>query len=300
LQITRTGGLTRIAGKVFIAAAGIFPNAGAGTVNKPVSPPSMQLCLTLPFAIPPARPAAKRILSAPAAGLASRGMFPNTRWTELAQATLSGEDAGRAALDAMCRSYWEPVRRFALQRGWRHDEVQDLTQSFFLYLMEKGVLRQAEREKGRFRCFLQGVLNNFLLNERQRRRTQKRGGGMEQVELTDDSAATEDAAGLEFDRHWARTLVAAALQRVSAECTAKHGEEFYSVIAVFIGGSGELISQEQAAEKLGMSAGRFRTEVFTWRQKFRESLRAEVRRTVSAPHEVDDEVRYLWQLLTSA
>jgi RNA polymerase sigma-70 factor (ECF subfamily) len=227
-------------------------------------------------------------------------MFPNTRWTELAQATLNGEEAGRAALDALCRSYWEPVRQFALQRGWRQDEVPDLTQSFFLYLMETGVLRQAEREKGRFRSFLQGVLNNFLLNERQRRRTQKRGGGLEQVELTDDSAATEAAAGLEFDRHWARTLVAAALGRVAAECTAKHGEEFYHVIAVFIGGSGELVPQEQAAEKLGMSAGRFRTEVFTWRQKFRESLRVEVRRTVSAPHEVDEEVRYLWQLLTSA
>jgi DNA-directed RNA polymerase specialized sigma24 family protein len=259
----------------------------------------MELCLTFPCVTRPVRPPAKRILPTPAAAVGSRGMFPNTRWTELAQATLSGEAAGRAALDALCRSYWEPVRQFVLQRGWRPDEAPDLTQSFFLYLMEQSVLRQAERDKGRFRSFLQGVLNNFLLNERQRRRTHKRGGGLEQVELADDSATTEVAAGLEFDRNWARTLVAAALQRVAAECRAKHGEGFYEVIAVFIGGSGELIPQEQAAEELGMSAGRFRTEIFTWRQKFRESLRAEVRRTVSAPHEVDDEVRYLWQLLTN-
>lgn len=259
----------------------------------------MQLCLSIPFP-PPHRAAPKRNLPGPAAPVAWRGMFPNTQWTELAHATLSGEEAGRAALDALCRNYWEPVRKFVLQRGWRMDEAPDLTQSFFLYLMEKGVLREAEREKGRFRSFLQGVLNNFLLNERQRRLTQKRGGGMEQEELAEDSAVTEVAAGVEFDRQWARTVVGAALQRVAAECTAKHGEEFYDVIAVFIGGSGELLPRDEAASKLKMSAGRFRTEIFTWRQKFRESLRAEVRQTVSAPHEVDDEVRYLWQLLTSA
>lgn len=261
--------------------------------------------MTLPLAIPfPAvslfnRPA-NRNLPAPALPVASRSMFPNTQWTELAQATLSGETAGKAALDALCRSYWEPVRQFVLQRGWSPGEAPDLTQSFFLYLMEKGVLRQAERERGRFRSFLQGVLNNFLLTERQRRLTQKRGGGREAEELTEDSAACEDRAGLEFDRQWAKTVVSAALQRVAAECTAKRGEGFYEVIAVFIGGPGDLIPQEDAADRLDMNIGRFRTEIFTWRQKFREYLRQEVRSTVSAPHEVDDEVRYLWQLLTAA
>jgi RNA polymerase sigma-70 factor (ECF subfamily) len=227
-------------------------------------------------------------------------MFPNTQWTELARATLSGESAGRAAMDALCRSYWEPVHQFVLMRGWSPHEAPDLTQSFFLYLMEKGVLHHAEREKGRFRSFLQGVLNNFLLNERQRRLTQKRGGGMEPEELDENLAATASAAGNEFDRQWARTIVHAALQHVAAECTARRGEEFYDVISAFIGGGGEPIPREEAAAKLGMNAGRFRTEIFTWRRKFRDCLRVEVRRTVSAPHEVDDEVRYLWQLLTSA
>jgi DNA-directed RNA polymerase specialized sigma24 family protein len=227
-------------------------------------------------------------------------MFPETQWTELARATLSGESPGRAAMDAMCRSYWEPVRQFILFKGWPPADAPDLAQSFFLYLMERGVLRNAEREKGRFRSFLQGVLNNFLLTERQRRLTQKRGGGHEPEQLGEDIPATEEAAGLAFDRHWAQTVVNAALQRVSADCTAKKGEEFFNAIAVFIGGKGELIPQEQAAEKLGLNIATFRTEIFNWRQKFREHLRTEVRRTVSAPHEVDDEMRYLWQLLTAA
>ena len=232
--------------------------------------------------------------------LALPGMFPNTQWTELARATLSGDELGRAAMDTMCRNYWEPVRQYVLQRGWPPHEAPDLTQGFFLYLMEKRVLQQAEQDKGRFRSFLQGVLNHFLLAERQRRQTQKRGGDMEREELQEHTAATETEAGIEFDRQWARTVVNGALSRVAAECIAKRGRPFYEVISVFIGGPGELVSQEEAAAKLGLGIGQFRTETFTWRQKFRASLRAEVGQTVDAPHEVDEELRYLWQLLTSS
>ena len=123
---------------------------------------------------------------------------------------------------------------------------------------------------------------------------------MEREELQEHTAATEAEAGLEFDRQWARTVVRGALKRVAGECVAKRGRPFYDVIAVFIGGPGELVPQEEAAAKLGLGIGQFRTEIFTWRQKFRDSLRAEVRQTVDAPHEVEGELRYLWQLLTSS
>lgn len=167
--------------------------------------------------------------------------------------------------------------------------------------MERGVLHQADREKGRFRSFLQGILNNFLLTERQRRLTQKRGGHIHTEELTDDlpDPASDAHATAQFDKHWAHTIVQAALQRLAAECTAKKGDDFYQTIAVFIGAPGTLIPQDQAAARLGLHTATFRTEIFTWRGKFREHLRAEVRRTVSAPHEVDSEMRYLWQLLTA-
>ena len=227
------------------------------------------------------------------------GMFPNTQWTELAHATLRGDEAGRAALDAMCRTYWEPVRLYILQRGWAPHEAPDLAQSFFLFLMEKGMLHRAEREKGRFRGFLQGVLNNFLLTERDRRNAQKRGSGREHVELEDDSASADATAEREFDRQWALAIMETALQRVSSECTAKRGEGAFEVMSVFIGGKGEFVPQELAAGRLGMPLGTFRSEIFTWRKKLREYLRAEVRRTVSAPHEVDEEMSYLWQLLTA-
>lgn len=227
-------------------------------------------------------------------------MFPNTEWTQLAGATLHGDEAGRAALEGLCRSYWEPVRRFVIQRGWPADEAPDLVQSFFLYLMDKGLLHQAEREKGRFRCFLQGILNNFLLRERERRMTLKRGSGQCHAELLEDMVITDSMAGLEFDRQWALAVMQVALNRVLAECRARRGEESLEVMSVFIGGPGEAIPQEAAAVRLAMPVAAFRSEIHYWRQKLREYLRAEVRRTVDAPHEVEDEMNYLRQLLTAA
>ncbi len=227
-------------------------------------------------------------------------MFPNTEWTQLAEATLHGDEAGRAALEGLCRTYWEPVRRFVIQRGWPQDEAPDLVQSFFLYLMDKGLLQRAEREKGRFRSFLQGILNNFLLCERDRRMTLKRGSGLGHAELLEDTATTDSLAGLEFDRQWALAIMQVALNRVSAECRARRGEEALEVISIFIGGPGEALSQESAAARLAMPVAAFRSEIHLWRQKLREYLRAEVRRTVGAPHEVEDEMNYLRQLLTAA
>ncbi len=229
-----------------------------------------------------------------------RGMFPNTQWTELARATLHGDGAGRAALEALCRNYWEPVRQYVLQRGWAPDEAADLSQSFFLFLMEKNVLHRAEREKGRFRSFLQGVLNHFLLTERDRRRAQKRGGAQPHEELDEDSASAEATAEREFDRQWALAIMQGALQKVAGECMAKRGEGFFEIIAVYIGGQGEVLPQELAAEKAGLTPGNFRSEIHHWRQKLREHLRAEVRRTVAAPHEVEEEMNYLRQLLSTA
>jgi len=227
-------------------------------------------------------------------------MFPNTQWTELARATLHGDGAGRTALEALCRNYWEPVRLFILQRGWPQDEAADLAQSFFLFLMEKNMLHRAEREKGRFRSFLQGVLNNFLLTERDRRRAQKRGGAQAHEELDEEVAAAEAGAEREFDRQWALAVMHGALQKVSGECMAKRGEGFFEIIAVYIGGQGEVLPQETAAAKAGMTPGNFRAEIHLWRQKLREYLRAEVRRTVAAPHEVEEEMNYLRQLLSAA
>jgi RNA polymerase sigma-70 factor (ECF subfamily) len=228
-------------------------------------------------------------------------MFPNTQWTQLAQATLHGEPAGREAMASLCKSYWEPVRAYVLFRGWPRDDAADLAQSFFLYLMENSVLRKADRERGKFRSFLQGVLNHFLLTERDSRLRQKRGGGKEHVDVEDaQDELAENAVHVEFfDRQWAASMMKSCVEKLQSECAAKRGDSAASLLMSYAGGAGEALSYAEASNRLQMSEGAFKTEVLTWRRRLRELLRSEVRRTVSAPHEVEEEMSYLHQLLAA-
>lgn len=229
-------------------------------------------------------------------------VFPDTQWTQLAAATLNGSETGREALSVLYRNYWSPVRRYVLSRGWQASEADDLTQSFFLFAMERGVLGKAERGRGKFRTFLLAVLNHYLLDERDRRRAQKRGGGVEVVPFEDEFESPgyeEDEHVLVFDRQWAIEVMGAAMKRVVVECKERRGEKGSEVIGRFfgVGGDGDGGSYAEAARELGTTVGALRTDVCLWRGKLREALRAEVLRTVAAPHEVDGELTYLRSLL---
>lgn len=228
-------------------------------------------------------------------------MFPNTQWTQLAQATLHGDAAGREAMESLCRAYWEPVRAYVLFRGWSQDEAADLAQSFFLFLMENNVLRRADRDRGRFRSFLQGVLNHFLLTERDRRQRQKRGGGKEHIAVEDaQEELAEPADHVEyFDRQWAASMMKACVDKLKEECAARRGESTATLLMAYAGGEGEALSYSEASTRLQMSEGAFKTKVLTWRRRLRELLRSEVMRTVSAPHEVEEEMSYLHRLLAA-
>ena len=62
--------------------------------------------------------------------------FPDTHWTILAVATMNGGEQERQALDQLCREYWKPVAACIKARGAPAERVDDLTQDFFLQMMQ--------------------------------------------------------------------------------------------------------------------------------------------------------------------
>ena len=82
------------------------------------------------------------------------GSFHTTRWTIVMNAAQSQAPGGEFALARLYRTYWYPLCMFARRRGHSPDDAQDLTQSFFLYLLEQRVLAGVDRLKGKFRSFL--------------------------------------------------------------------------------------------------------------------------------------------------
>jgi len=109
--------------------------------------------------------------------------FRTTRWTVVLLSAQSQAPGYQAALGELYRIYWYPLYAYIRRRGHTPEEAQDLTQGFFLHLLEHKTLGRADPLKGKFRSFLLGSLQNYLSTEWDRARCAKRGGKVELVFL---------------------------------------------------------------------------------------------------------------------
>lgn len=80
-------------------------------------------------------------------------VFATTRWSLILSAanSESGEQKARDALDELCRIYWRPIFSFVCRRGYSMEDAQDLTQDFFVKILERNWLEHADPNRGRFR-----------------------------------------------------------------------------------------------------------------------------------------------------
>ena len=151
-----------------------------------------------------------------------------------------------AALAELCQGYWAPLYGFVRSRGHTVHDAQDLTQSFFAYVLEHKVYARANRQKGRFRSFLLASLKNFLADAADRERTIKRGGAQIFLPLHEEQAQEAESlfqthSGMSnedrlFDRSWAEALVATVLERLSADYRREGKEQLFNELRVFVAG----------------------------------------------------------------
>jgi RNA polymerase sigma-70 factor (ECF subfamily) len=235
--------------------------------------------------------------------------FQTTHWTLVLRARQTqSEISAQKALSNFCEAYWPPLYAFLRHRGHASPEAQDLVQGFFAHLLEKNTLSRADQEKGRLRTFLLGSIQNFLYNEYDRTHRLKRGGGHQIISidehLPEAEAAMMDTAHLSdsrsYDLAWASTIMKRAWQHLEDAFEAEGKAEWLEVLRPFVAGGGKTpLSQQEAAKKLGVPIPTLRTWLSRLRRRYRETLRTEVASTVSDPAEVDQELHYLHQVLTT-
>lgn len=220
--------------------------------------------------------------------------FPNTSWTILASATLNGDASGQHALNELCQAYWQPVAFFIRGRGVPSERVEDLTQDFFIQIMDSQFFKRADRLKGSFRSFMLSSLRHFLIDDLRSRNSQKRGGHLERATLQDHDIIT-GADELKFDQSWAERLFERSLSKIEQSVIEKRSPEAWEQLRRFLPGSPSATapSYTDLSSTLAMTEGGAKTEVHRLRLQFRETLRAEVALTVGAPHEVDEELAHL-------
>lgn len=238
--------------------------------------------------------------------------FGTTRWSVIAacsQAAGASSDEAHAALDALCRQYWPPLYSFARRRGYRPPDAQDLTQEFFGDLLASRVYARADPAKGRFRSFLVTIFKRFLSDASKREQSQKRGGGQEFVPLPPELADAETHCLSElanhpardeehfFDRQWAETLVRSALASLRDQYAEESRAELFESLRGFLTAGEDLPTQEDIASRLQMPAATLRSHVTRLRARYRDALRTEVARTLSPEEDIDEELRYLCQVL---
>jgi RNA polymerase sigma factor (sigma-70 family) len=239
-------------------------------------------------------------------------VFPSTHWSVVLAAGRSQAEpqTAEAALAELCRVYWAPLYGFVRSRGHTVHDAQDLTQSFFAYLLEHKVYARVDRRKGRFRSFLLASLKNFLADAVDRERTLKRGGAQIFLPLHEEQAQEAESlfqthSGMSsnedrlFDRSWAEALVGTALERLFADYKREGKEQLFNQLRMFVAGGEEPPpSYAELGHRLGIAESTLRSHVTRLRARYREALRAEVRRTVDNETQVDQELRELLHVLT--
>jgi RNA polymerase sigma-70 factor (ECF subfamily) len=225
-----------------------------------------------------------------------------TNWSMVLRAGAEDSVVAREALAALCEAYWYPV--YAMARRWGHGagDAEDMTQAYFARFLEKGWVRELSPEHGRFRSFLLVSVRNFLLNERDRERAQRRGGGRRPVEL--DGLDAEHRYSLEpvesstpetlFERAWAESVLARALERLEAEVAETDGQARLEPLKAHLTGDGAATPYGDLARAWGVGEPAVRAAVHRLRKRFGRILRDEVAATVlDDPAEVGEELRHL-------
>jgi len=233
--------------------------------------------------------------------------FSTTHWSVVLAAGDSAFGGKTQALERLCLSYWYPLYAYVRYRGHGEHDAEDLTQAFFTHLLSGDGLRSLRPCKTKFRSFLLTSLSNFLADEHDRQRAQKRGGGTTIISF--DAQEAEERYRLEpahfetperlFDRRWATALLDCTLKKLEDEFIADGKGALLEQLREFIIGDTTTRTYAQAGAAIGMSEEAVKKAAQRMRKRYEAILREEISHTVTVAtsSEIDEEWRHLWSVL---
>jgi DNA-directed RNA polymerase specialized sigma24 family protein len=230
--------------------------------------------------------------------------FPTTRWTLVVAAGDPRRKEARSALVSLCENYWYPLYAYLRRRGYPADQAQDLTQGFFIRMLEGRYLDRADPEKGRFRSFLLSSLKFFVADQEDRDRAHKRGGGATvplEFSLGEEryrrEPAHDETPERIFERRWALSVLDRVVERLREEFVQHGRPEHFERLKIFLLGQSDA-PYATLAREMNTSEGALKVAIHRLRKRYRELFRQEIADTVADPAEVESELRYLAAVLT--
>jgi DNA-directed RNA polymerase specialized sigma24 family protein len=228
--------------------------------------------------------------------------FPTTRWSRVACAGNPDGAQAHDALAELCRAYWFPVYAYIRRKGNDPDRSADLTQDYFVRLLEKGTFAAADPGKGRFRAFLLADLAFFLADVRDRDAALKRGGGVRVVPLDLEGRYLAEPVNQMtperlFDRAWALSLLAEVIDRLQAEYMAAGRAGTFETLKVVLTDAPGAVPYAELGRRLGTTEGAVQVAAHRLRKRYKSLVREAIAVTVDDPAEIDDEIHALFEAL---
>ena len=233
--------------------------------------------------------------------------FHTTRWTRVCLAKANSED-GRKALADLCDAYYEPVVAYLRSVFRDADAAREMSHAFFAAMLAGGTINTADPERGRFRFYLLGAVKHFAAHHREAESRQKRGGGVAPLSLdagspespalnvAEDARLSPESA---FDRQWAVTVLARAMDSLEAECALQGKSALLDQLRPWLLGESDYGDQAAVADSLGLSAAAMKVTVHRMRHRFRQCVKEEIAGTLKDAAAVDDEMRSLLAALSA-
>jgi RNA polymerase sigma factor (sigma-70 family) len=232
--------------------------------------------------------------------------FPETRWSVI-DAVRSGRETERArAMDTLCAAYWKPVYKYVRLRWSRPiEDAQDLTQGFFVSVIERGLLGKFDPAKSRLRTFLRMCVDSFVMNDEKAAKRLKRGGKVPHVALdfaaaeeeldgtTMDPAAIPSPQSLEdfFEKEWVRGLFELAVGDLRKHCQVNERDRTFRLFEEYDLAGDETISYDKLAAEYGIPVSDV-TNALSWaRREFRRSALGRLREICGSEEEFQREAR---------
>ncbi len=220
-------------------------------------------------------------------------IFPTTRWSIFSHRT---DEADRKEIwDYMARVYWSPLQLVAVGKQLSPEDADDAVQQFFKHLLEENFIDKPDREFGKLRSFLRWKFDRFLLDQRRKSASQKRGGSAQHVDHEDVELSARDYERPDeaYDRQCALQMFEEAVRRTQSYYRTRP-HHFETLLAVAEGNT----SAADAWKKLDCTPGNGRVALSRFRSRLEQNLKAIIRESCDPqfPEILEEELRLVKRL----
>jgi len=241
--------------------------------------------------------------------MARGGTFPPTRWSVVEAARSGDPDQRGRALDTLFAAYWKPIYKYIRLKYSRDaDESQDLTQGFFIELLERDLLSRFNPQKSRLRTYIRLCADSFVLNEIKHAGRLKRGGDV--VHLAIDFPAAEGELAMQtidpgsipspddfeefFEKEWIRSLFTVAVEDLKRICDERDRQTAFELFDEYDLADNDAVSYAQLAAAHGIAITEVTNQIAWARREFRRVAQQRLRELCSSDEEFAREATILF------